>query len=164
MNKCKGIVVLAIAIILLSACNQQVVFRPLNESGLFVQRLVLEESSYFSGLHIQNGCVYFDCVLIISNCSETDVCFSLEAAFPDDIGALVVEGQLPGYFISIDNPNNSFPIYDPSTLQETKCIISPGTHLLNVVFAGTHAGGEKKANRLLPWIYYTVERQSGSTG
>lgn len=107
------------------------------------------EQSWFSDYEIQGDKVYLSCKLTINNGSGGYQHGVLWASFPEDVGTLVMEDQLPGYLVSEEEeelPTDQIP---------TSIIdLDLGQTELEVVFIGTYAGGTQKHDRLLPELYW----------
>ena len=109
--------------------------------------LELRPESHFSDFRIENGKVYFDCVLVIENNTTAELSFSIFGDFSEDAEAgLVTPTTLDGCHQE-DYSNKIFTV-NPSD-----------TAIYKVCFIGDWAGKtEQKQNRLLPDISFQFEQ------
>lgn len=99
--------------------------------------VINDEESYFNDFEVEEGKVIIKCYYVIYNHTDTTYYIQLRGNFEDDqkLG-LLKESQL----------------YAKSSIEDddTYLEISPGENKLDVVYVGTFAGTERKANKLLP--------------
>ncbi len=125
--KCKGVILFAtiICMMLCLCCCGQENFR-------------IKEESYFSDFKIEEGKVYFNCVLVVDNLTGKEKNVILKASFEDDVkNGLLKETLLDGY--ATDGSTKDFEL-------------QKGENRFDVVFIGEHAGGTQKNDRTLPDI------------